>query len=56
MAVEFKKVANNYFEYNQEKVFGSTSWATVHDLFPEGKMEEKSLVGNSTTIDSSKHN
>jgi len=42
MATEFKKVANNYFEHNQERVFGLTSWANVEDLFPDDMLTKRS--------------
>lgn len=35
LAVEFKKIDNNYTTHNQERVFGLTSWALVDDLFNE---------------------
>jgi len=51
MATKFKKVANNYFEHNQKRVFGLTSWAHVDDLFNMETIATKSIGSGQTVID-----
>ena len=48
MAMEFKKIDNEYLQHNMRRDFGLTSWANPDDLFPSDMPMQS---GNSSLID-----
>jgi hypothetical protein len=48
MAIEFKKIDNEYLTHNRRRDFGLTSWANADDMFPSGMPMQST---NSSLID-----
>lgn len=45
MAKEYKRVANEYMEHNNQRQFGLTSWASPDELFPDSLKMKKIVLG-----------